>query len=298
MRLARVEIDGEVVNAAIDGDEAILLGPDDQAGLLAIAQAREVGGDHERVPLSAGRLLAPLRRPTSVRDFFAFEEHYVSGRASAGQEPDPEWYERPVFYFTNPAAILGPGDTVHAPQGSRTLDYELEVAAVIGKEASDLDPEDPMTMDVIAGFTIFNDWSARDVQVREMRQNLGPHKGKDFATSIGPWLVTPDQIPFAAWDRPRGRMAATVNGEQWSEGELSDIHFSWAQLLAYASQDTRLVPGDVIGSGTCGTGCILELRTSGMRDTRHWLRPDDRVTLEVEGLGTLPNTVVERPGDR
>ena len=208
---------------------------------------------------------------------------------------DPGWYEHPLFYFSNPSVVRDPDDVIIPPTGTRCLDYELEVACVIGREVSDLDPEDPATLDAICGFTIFNDWSARDVQTQEMRQNLGPIKGKDFGSSIGPFVVTPDELDDFESGRPKGRMQARVNGDTWSEGELSDIHFSWGELIAYASRDSRLVPGDVLGSGTVGTGCILELRTCGLRDTRHWLRDGDVVELEVDGIGVLRNRIGARP---
>jgi fumarylacetoacetate (FAA) hydrolase len=296
MKLGRLDVDGSSVIALIDGDQAVPVAEGGQFDLVAIAGSGEappaIGSP---IPLQSARLLAPISQPPSLRDFFAFEAHVKNSRAGAGLEVDPGWYERPLFYFSNPAAIFGPDDEILPPRGTRTLDYELEVACVIGKEASDLDPDDPATLDVIVGYTILNDWSARDIQVKEMAQNLGPAKGKDFATSIGPWLVTPDEMPNAATGRPKAHMAARVNGEQWSDGEMGDIHFSWTELLAYASANTRLVPGDVIGSGTCGTGCILELRSTGFRDTRHWLKEGDVVELDVEGIGVLRNHIGARP---
>ncbi len=189
---------------------------------------------------------------------------------------DPDWYELPVFYFTNPAAVVGPDQPVCAPTGSSALDYELEVACVIGHGG------------VIAGFTIMNDWSARDLQAREMKLGLGPAKGKDFATSLGPVLVTPDELLASA------SMVARVNGEEWSRGSLGDMHYSWADLLAYAGRDTVLRPGDVIGSGTVGTGCILELSGVYGSERYPWLQPGDVVELEVEGIGVLRNPVTAR----
>jgi fumarylacetoacetate (FAA) hydrolase len=174
----------------------------------------------------------------------------------------------PVFYFSNPAAIYGPEQDVPYPEGSAELDYELECAAVIGADG------------VIGGFTVLNDWSARDLQRQEMRVGLGPAKGKDFATSIGPVLVTPDEF-----DGRSGTMVARVNGEERSRGDLADLHWSWESMLEQARRNTTLRPGDVIGSGTVGNGCILE------HGDGRWLQRGDVVDLEIEGIGTLRNTV-------
>jgi fumarylacetoacetate (FAA) hydrolase len=204
-----------------------------------------------------------------VRDFYAFEQHVKTARASRGLEVPAEWYEIPVFYFSNPAAIYGPDDEVPKPPDTNELDYELEVAAVIGADAE------------IGGFTVMNDWSARDLQRKEMRVGLGPAKGKDFATSIGPIVVTPDEF-----DGSSGEMVARINGEERSRGNLADMHHSWAAIVAAAARNTRLRPGDILGSGTVGTGCILELGDG------RWLQSGDVVELEVEGIGVLRNRVV------
>lgn len=292
MRFAQIEVDGQRSVAVVANDIATPVGTGGQDELVALALSGEtptpVG---EAIPLDRVRLLAPIDRPPSVRDFFAFEEHVKNSRDSQGLEVDPGWYEQPLYYFSNPAAIFGPEDEITAPRGSHALDYELEVACVIGREARDLDPDDPTTMDVISGFTILNDWSARDLQGVEMKQNLGPAKGKDFATSLGPWLVTKDELPGVASGRPTAMMTARVNGVEKSRGELGGIYFSWMALLAHASANTRLVPGDVLGSGTCGTGCILEWRMTGHKDTHKWLRPNDVVELDVEGIGVLRNSI-------
>ncbi|MFN2468109.1 MAG: fumarylacetoacetate hydrolase family protein [Gaiellaceae bacterium] len=233
-----------------------------------------IAREHAEYALDEVRLLPPVLHPPSVRDFFAFEQH---ARAAQGLEPPREWYEQPVFYFSNPAAILGPDDEIPYPAGTEELDYELEVAAVIGAEGR------------IGGFTVMNDWSARDLQRAEMRVGLGPAKGKDFATSIGPVLVTPDEF-----DGSSGAMVARVNGEERSRGNLGDMYHSWERIVAHAARNTLLRPGDVLGSGTVGTGCILELGDG------RWLRPGDLVELEVEGIGVLRNTVgpPERSLDR
>jgi fumarylacetoacetate (FAA) hydrolase len=234
------------------------------------------------------RLLAPVPEPPSIRDFYAFEAHVATARRSRGLEMEPDWYELPVFYFTNPAAVLGPDDDVRRPAGTEELDYELEVAAVIGCECADVSPD--AWLDVAAGFTVMDDWSARDLQRREMALNLGPAKGKDFATSLGPVLVTPEEL-LDEEGVPHGVMVARVNGEEWSRGELADLHHGWGDLIAHASRDTRLRPGDVIGSGTVGTGCILELGLVHGRDRYPYLASGDEVELEVEGIGVLRNCI-------
>ncbi|MGH9085198.1 MAG: fumarylacetoacetate hydrolase family protein [Acidimicrobiales bacterium] len=280
--------DGSDVVASLGSGEGL----DGQVLLLGLAMARgldpSAGGEPE--PLSHVHLLCPVPEPPSIRDFYAFEAHVATARSSRGLEMDPDWYDLPVFYFTNPAAVLGPGDAVIAPETAE-LDYELEVAAVIGVECADVDPED--WLDVVAGFTIMNDWSARDLQRREMAQGLGPAKGKDFATSLGPVLVTPDGL-VRHDGLPHAPMAASVNGTEWSRGELADLHFGWGELVAHASRATRLRPGDVLGSGTVGTGCILELGLVHGRDRYPWLQPGDEVTLTVDGIGSLTNRVAAR----
>jgi len=262
-----------------------------QAELLAVAVAgHEPEPIGAAVPLASVRLLSPVGVPPSIRDFYAFEDHVATARKIRDLEMDPDWYDLPVFYFTNPAAIRGPGDDVAMPAGTEALDYELEAAAVIGVECADVDPSD--WMDVVAGFTVMNDWSARDLQAREMRQGLGPAKGKDFATSLGPVLVTPEELPGASEGRPTGSMVARVDGVEWSRGHLGSLHFTWGELIAHASRSTVLRPGDVIGSGTVGTGCILELSLVHGSDRYPWLRPGQEVALEIEGIGVLRNRVV------
>ena len=225
----------------------------------------------------------------SLRDFYAFEQHVKTCRAHRGLEMLPQWYQVPVFYFSNPVAIIGDGDTVRAPRGSSALDYELELACVIGTAARDL-PADDSAMSCVAGFTIMNDWSARDLQRVEMAVGLGPSKSKDFATSLGPRLV-----PFAdlkdVWrdGRLHLEMTARVNGREYSRGNSGTMFWTWPQLLAHASRDTELRPGDVLGSGTVGSGCILELTPEAVGG---WLEPGDVVELEIERLGVLTNRVV------
>src|SRR3954464_7826095 len=203
----------------IEGDRVIQLATQTlEAFFTGGGNARE----HAEYRLDEVRLLAPVQRPPSVRDFYAFEEHVRNARAVTGRgEVVPEWYEIPVFYFSNPAAIYGPDDEIPYPEGSQALDYELEVAAVIGADGQ------------IGGFTVMNDWSARDLQRQEMKVGLGPAKGKDFATSLGPVLVTVDEF-----DGSSGAMIARVNGEERSRGELGEMHHKWAALLAQAARNT------------------------------------------------------------
>jgi fumarylacetoacetate (FAA) hydrolase len=225
--------------------------------------------EHAEYRLDEVHLLAPVRRPPSVRDFYAFEQHVVNARAVTGRgEVLPEWYEIPAFYFSNPAAIYGPEEEIPYPEETEKLDYELEVAVVIGADGA------------IGGFTVMNDWSARDLQRQEMAVGLGPAKGKDFATSLGPVLVTPDELGDL-----RLEMVARVNGEERSRGNLGDMYWSWEAILTHAARNTELRPGDVIGSGTVGTGCILE------HGDERWLKRGDVVELEVEGIGVLRNRI-------
>ena len=231
------------------------------------------------------RLAPPVPRPPSIRDFMAFEEHVVTASAAIGLTVDPLWYRQPVFYFTNPASLRGAHDPVAVFPGSRALDYELEVAAVIGRGGADLSPDE--AIEHIAGYVLFCDWSARDLQGEEMKLNLGPAKGKDSASSCGPWMLTADELPAAA------AMTASVNGRPYSAGRLDALYWSFAEMIAYASRGTRVVPGDLIGSGTVGTGCILELSRVHGPEAYPWLVPGDRVRLEVDGLGAIDAAIVE-----
>ncbi len=253
-----------------------------------VLRRREMAGQPLAFPAHEVRLRAPLPRPPSLRDFYAFEQHVKAARARRGLAMIPEWYQIPVFYFSNVGAIFGPDDTIPYPALSSELDYELEIACVIGRPGVNIPVE--AADSYLAGFTILNDWSARDLQRQEMAVGLGPAKGKDFATSLGPWLVTPDELARYSTGDGRYDLArvARVNGREYSRGNLKDITFTFAQMIARASQDCPLAPGDVLGSGTVGTGCIVEL---GPEQVGGWLRPGDVVELEVEGLGVLRNTV-------
>jgi fumarylacetoacetate (FAA) hydrolase len=228
----------------------------------------------------------------SVRDFYAFEQHVKTCRAHRGLGMVPQWYDVPVFYFSNPAAVVGDGDPVWAPAGSSALDFELELACVVGTAARDL-PADYSALACVAGFTIMNDWSARDLQRAEMAVGLGPSKSKDFATSLGPALTPLAALhPYYRDGRFHLSMTARVNGKEYSRGDAGSMYWTWPQLLAHASRDAELRPGDVLGSGTVGTGCILELTPEAVGG---WLKPGDVVELEIERLGVLRNPVVERP---
>jgi 2-keto-4-pentenoate hydratase/2-oxohepta-3-ene-1,7-dioic acid hydratase in catechol pathway len=281
---------GDAVHGLAAGETLIgLLGGDGDR--LPAAADRAKSTPTEVVALDAVRLHAPIPRPPTVRDFYAFEQHVRTARQRRGLDMDPDWYELPVFYFSNPYAIVGPDDDVAIAPGSLAMDFELEVAAVVGIGGADLDPSD--AEDHIAGFCVMNDWSARDIQQREMKLSMGPVKGKDFATSLGPMLVTPDELADARSGRAYDlTMTASVNGVEYSRASLADIYWSFGEMLAYASRGTRVEPGDVIGSGTCGTGCILELSLVHGNEQYPWLQPGDVVELSVERLGTLRNRVV------
>jgi 2-keto-4-pentenoate hydratase/2-oxohepta-3-ene-1,7-dioic acid hydratase in catechol pathway len=261
-----------------------LLGDD---GTHLAEAAAEIGADPlEEIPEHSASLRAPVPVPPSIRDFMAFEEHVVTSMTALGRTVDPVWYQVPVFYFTNPAAVRGPYEDVEISPGSRQFDYELEVAVVIGRPGRDIPPGEAESH--VAGYTILCDWSARDLQDVEMRQGLGPAKGKDGATSLGPWLVTPDELADARHGNGFDlQMTATVNGKEYSRGNLADLHWSFAQMISYASRGTTLRTGDVLGSGTVGTGCILELSRVHGQDAFPYLAPGDDVRLEVDRLGSV-----------
>lgn len=227
----------------------------------------------------------------SFRDFYAFEAHVKNARKKRGLDMVPEWYEAPVFYFSNAASIVFDGAEITKPVETSELDYELEWAVIIGKEGGNISVAEADSY--IQGFTILNDWSMRDIQRREMKVGLGPAKGKDFATSVGPVLVTPDELNDRIVDTIRGNrydleMYVYVNGEQRGGGNTRDMNWTFAELIAVASRNTVLKPGDLIGSGTVGTGCITEFPDG----VWPWLQAGDEVRLEVERLGTLTNRVV------
>ena len=264
--------------AELRDDRALTLTAASMLEWLAGEGREQTGEEHEVSALTA---LAPVPEPPSVRDFFAFERHVAAGWRRRGGEVPDHWYRAPAFYFSNPASIHGPGEPVRRPQATEMLDFELEIAAVIGSAGE------------IAGFTLMNDWSARDVQAGEMTVALGPHKAKDFATSLGPWLVTPDELPYED-GRLRLDASVSVNGNEITRSRAAEQHFGWPEIVAHAARDTRLRPGDVLGSGTLGAGCLLELGPQDFGDDRgeRWIEPGDVVALHADGLGVLETPVV------
>lgn len=228
---------------------------------------------------SGVRLLAPLPNPPSLRDFIAFEDHIAATSKKRGQPIPPEWYKAPAYYKGNHRTIIGPDEALPWPLETTKLDYELELACVIGRKGRDIAEREAPAY--IAGYTIMNDFSARDIQFQEMACRLGPAKGKDFATAIGPCLVTPDEIA----DLNAVRMIARVNGEVWSEGRFGTIHWSFPQMIAHVSRGETIYPGDLFGSGTVGGGCGLELD--------RYLKPGDVVELEIQPIGVLSTRVVK-----
>jgi fumarylacetoacetate (FAA) hydrolase len=243
----------------------------------------------------------PVLAPPALRDFYAFERHVATAWARRGGEVPEAWYRLPVFYFSNVSELRGPGEPVWAPRGSSELDYELEIGALVDTPAKDL-PEERAEQ-AIGGYFILNDWSARDLQRDETTVRLGPAKGKDFATSIGPWLVTPDELAdrrvpgSTAPDLAMTATVATADGRtvETSRGSWATVHHPIAAMLARASADVRIRPGEILGSGTVGGGCLLETRETSLG---RYLEPGDVVTLEVERLGRLVTPIVGRRADR
>lgn len=298
MRFATYE-HGGTVRAGVVADDGIhpfprgvtVLGLVRSGSQAALNAGRTVLGETP-VPLDQVRLLPPLDPPT-VRDFVAFEEHVegVVASVSGGSGVPQEWYEAPTFYFTNPYAMLGAHDDVAVPPGSRLFDFELEVAAVVGRDGTSLSPEQAE----IFGYTILNDWSARDLQRREMKVQLGPAKGKDSATTLGPWLVTADELEsYRDSDGFLGLgMRVSVNGTEIGHDRLSNMGWPFEELVSYASRGTWVRAGDVLGSGTCGNGgCLAELWGRRGEQDPPPLRAGDVVEMTVEGIGTIRNTVV------
>jgi 2-keto-4-pentenoate hydratase/2-oxohepta-3-ene-1,7-dioic acid hydratase in catechol pathway len=233
-------------------------------------------------PLSSVELLAPLPRPSSIRDFIAFEQHIAAASAKFNLGPvPPVWYEMPIYYKGNVNSVIGSETDIVWPSFTEKLDYELELGMVIGRAGKDIAEKDAGAY--IAGYTIFNDVSARDMQAREMPVQLGPAKGKDFDTGnvLGPWLVTPDEF-----DPRTARMIARVNGEVWSEGNAGDMHHSFERMIAHVSMSETIFPGDIFGSGTVGGGSGVEID--------RWIQPGDVIELAIEGIGVLRNRVVRR----
>ena len=266
-----------------------LLGDDGER--LAAAGERALRDPDLVVDPAEVEILPPIPDPGAFRDHYAFEQHARAGRRSRGLDLDPLWYELPVFYFSNPHAMIGPHANLPVPPGTHRLDYEVEVAAVIGRDGRDVRAEEAGRH--IAGYMAMNDWSARDTQRREMVLSMGPHKGKDFATTLGPMLVTPDELADArqgqAFDLT---MTASVNGAEYTRGNLADIHYSFEEFVEYESRGANIRAGDIIGSGTCATGCILELSGTHGEDRYPWLKVGDVVEVEVSRLGRQRTVIV------
>jgi 2-keto-4-pentenoate hydratase/2-oxohepta-3-ene-1,7-dioic acid hydratase in catechol pathway len=286
-------LDSEIHGLA-DGIPLVdLLGDDGER----LAEAGQDATDNpvEVRPLADATLRSPLQ-PPSIRDFLCFLEHLRNCRKAADLgELDEGWQQIPAFYFSNTAGVIGSGEQVPISPGSERFDFELEAAAVIGKAGSDLDPDTAAAH--IAGYTILCDWSARDLQVAEMKLGLGPAKGKDSRNSLGPAFVTADEFaPYASGNAFAVQMSAHVNDEYVGGGSMDQMDWSWGEIASYASRGTTLRPGDVLGSGTVPTGCLLEhLGLHGQEKFRGWLQPGDRVRLEIDHIGALEHEIVAGP---
>jgi len=270
--------------------------------LARIAEGRILSGRLKAEAQADCTLLSPLPRPASCRDAYAFRQHVETARHNRGLPMIAEFDQYPVFYFTNHQAIFGPGEIRCMPDHFNKLDFELEAAIVIGKKGRNINAAAADTY--IAGYLIMNDFSARTLQMEEMMLSLGPAKGKDFATAIGPWLVTPDELepykistkPGHTGNRYNLTMTCKVNGREVSRGNLKDMDWTFAEIIERTSYGCDLYPGDVIGSGTVGSGCFLELNGTGLLNDAsykaQWLQPGDTVELAITALGTLANTIV------
>tara|TARA_B110000438_G_scaffold86276_1_gene85729 strand:+ start:9149 stop:10135 length:987 start_codon:yes stop_codon:yes gene_type:complete len=235
------------------------------------------------------QLLSPIPDPQSFRDFYAFEQHVRAARKLRGLDMHPDWFKIAIFYFSNPAALYGHSEEIPYPHGTEELDFELEFAVIIANGGSNITYEEADKH--IAGYTICNDWSARDMQREEMAMSLGPAKGKDFASSFGPYMVTPDELEDAWGDdgKLHLRMTCHVNDKLISDGNTNDLFHPFTKMIERASMNARLLPGDILGSGTVGTGCILELRPENVGG---WIKKGDTVRMEVERLGVLENKII------
>lgn len=276
-----------------------------QAGELILKEGTR--SSSRGIPLKDVSLLSPVTFPVSCRDAYAFRQHVETARRNRKSPMIPEFDQYPVFYFTNHHSIQGPGAIHFMPDHFEKLDFELEAAIVICKQGRNIRAEE--ADQYIGGLMIMNDWSARKLQMEEMLLNLGPAKGKDFATSLGPWLVTLDELEdlvVPAKENHVGKswnlkMKCRVNGVQVSEGNLADMNWTFAEIIERASYGVTLQPGDVIGSGTVGTGCFLELNGTGKLNdpdyTEQWLQPNDVVEMEIDRLGILNNTIIAEETD-
>ena len=271
----------------------------------ALREGREYKGNV--IPYESVQVLAPVPLPTSCRDGYAFRQHVAAARRNRQAEMIPEFDQYPVFYFTNHRSIEGPGEVTCMPDHFEKLDFELEVAIVICKKGRNIKASE--AEEYIAGLMVMNDFSARLLQMEEMLLNLGPAKGKDFSTTTGPWLVTLNELEqFAVSPKPNHtgkswnlKMTCKVNGTQVSEGNISDMDWTFAEIIERASYGVELYPGDIIGSGTVGTGCFLELNGTGKLNDpgykEQWLQNGDKVELEIDQLGILSNTIVAEQTD-
>jgi fumarylacetoacetate (FAA) hydrolase len=276
-----------------------------QAGDLAIREGHIRSG--KGIPVGQVQLLAPVPFPASCRDGYAFRQHVAAARRNRKLPMIPEFDQYPIFYFTNHHSIQGPGDIRCMPDHFQKLDFELEAAVVIARHGRNIRAAE--ADQYIAGIMIMNDMSARTLQMEEMLLNLGPAKGKDFATATGPWLVTLDEMQEFEIPCKEGhtgltwnlRMQCRVNGVTVSDGNLGDMDWTFAEIIERASYGVDLYPGDVIGSGTVGTGCFLELNGTGKLNdpgyTEQWLKEHDVVEMEIDGLGILSNTIVREESD-
>lgn len=265
----------ETGSTALDAAAQGLSFVQEQHSLTTLAGAR---GERIAYRLDEVRLCPPLPDPGSLRDFLAFEDHAKAGAERRGEQLAKAWYEMPIYYKGNPRTLVGPEEEMLWPAYTEKLDYELELACIIGREGRNINEIEAPAY--IFGYSILNDFSARDIQRGEMACRLGPAKGKDFATGLGPCIVTADEIPHP----PKLDMTARVNGEVWSRGNSGSIHWTFAAMIAHASREETLYPGDILGSGTLFGGCGLDLG--------RWLQPGDTIELEVEGIGVLRNRVV------
>ena len=248
--------------------------------------------DNYKIPLSEVILCSPIQNPTSLRDAYAFRQHVEAGRKNRGLSMIPEYDMSPVFYYCNHNSIEGPGEVSIQKDQAVKLDYELEIAAIIGRIGKNIKVGD--ADDYIVGYTIMNDFSARKLQMEEMKLNLGPAKGKDFLTTLGPCIVTKDELSNCLIKSDEGErynlnMKAYLNGELISQDNFKNITWTFAQIISHISNSVEIYPGDVIGSGTCATGCLLELNLTNSTDI--WLKDGDEIILEVDKIGKLINTI-------
>ncbi|WP_375000920.1 fumarylacetoacetate hydrolase family protein [Aeromicrobium sp. CTD01-1L150] len=302
MPWASLDLDGRPKIGYVH-DDAVRVAHDDRTMIELVAAGVRARQDLQRellnrpaavIPVDEVTLAAPVPRPSAVRDALCFLDHMRGCMRALGRSDElgPVWSEIPAFYFANPAAVLGPRDDVAISPGSRWFDLELEVGVVIGTPGRDIKPADAENH--VAGYTFFNDWTARDLQVKDLELGLGQGKGKDSAITLGPWLVTAEEVADQReGDRIDLRVAATVNGTTLAEGTTLDMDWTFAEVIAFASRGTVLSAGDVIGSGTLPGGCLLEHATpETLADESHWLQVGDVVSLHGTQLGSTRQTVV------